>query len=84
MLVVVLVLVLVLVGVLVLVAAVPGDAGVLAVPAAAVLVEVADPPDELPQAASSAMSGSRARRFMGTVTLGTPGGTCHYPDGHGP
>jgi hypothetical protein len=58
---------------------------VVAVPAAAVVaVEVAEPADELPQAASSTTSGSRTRRFMSTVSLGTRWDACHYPDRHGP
>lgn len=76
----------VLVGVVVLVAAVVGGGAVVAVPAAALVVEDAlpEPPDELPHAASSTMSGSRARRFMSTSLLGMRAAACHYPDGHGP
>jgi hypothetical protein len=40
--------------------------------------------DEPPHPAKSTTSGSRTRRFMGSVVLGTRAVACHYPDGHGP
>ena len=81
--------VVVVVGVVVLVAAVVGDAALVdpppaAGPVAEVALPLPLPPEELPQAASSTTSGSRTRRFMSTVSLGTRWDACHYPDGHGP
>jgi hypothetical protein len=54
------------------------------VPAAPVLEVAAEPPAELPHAASSRAIGSRSRRFTGRAVLGSADDACHYPDQHGP